>query len=516
MRIGVPSATFDEFVDVTIDPITNTCTVNGFCIEIFDAVMKELSYARDDYEYIPFSSPDGNEAAGNTDELVLQVFKGNYDIVVGDVTITAYRSVRVDFTLPYIQSEVLMLVRIKDDKNSNAMAFLTPLTPSLWTTTFCFFLFIAFVIWVLEHRINDDFRGSPSYQAGTSLWFAFSIMVFAHRERVINNLARAVIIVWSFVLLILTQSYTASFSSLLTVDQLHPAVTDIQELILKQEYVGYLNNSFVFGVLKGLGFKESSLVAYDSPEQCDRLLSLGRKTGGIAAAFDESPYMKIILARNFSNYTLVQPSTTGGFGFVFPKGSPLVSDVSRAILKVTQDIGMQRIEDTWINDDNICPDKNNSISSRALGLDSFWGLFLIAGAVSFSALLIYIAMFVYAQREIMKSSGSEASFLSRMLLLLKIFYQKDPKADAVKENNITKGRVSDVITRQQVATTFGEHTILNLNNEQTSDEEIIPLSVELMSVNQDGTSSSQIQDLADQQICDHLGVEITGHVDQVK
>lgn len=171
-----------------------------------------------------------------------------------------------------------MLVRIKDDKSKSAMMFLMPLTRNLWATTFCFFLFIAFVIWVLEHRINDDFRGSPAYQAGPSLWFAFSIMVFAHRERVINNLARVVIIVWSFVLLILTQSYTASFSSLLTVDQLHPAVTDVQELIQNQEYVGHFNNSFISDILKGLGFKESYLKPYGSPEECDQLLHSVVKT----------------------------------------------------------------------------------------------------------------------------------------------------------------------------------------------------------------------------------------------
>ncbi|KAB1223979.1 Glutamate receptor 2.3 [Morella rubra] len=36
------------------------------------------------------------------------------------------------------------------------------------------------VVWVLEHRINSDFRaGDWSHQLGTSLWFAFSTLVFA-------------------------------------------------------------------------------------------------------------------------------------------------------------------------------------------------------------------------------------------------------------------------------------------------------------------------------------------------
>ncbi|XP_065878445.1 glutamate receptor 2.7-like [Euphorbia lathyris] len=480
LRIGVPSDSFKEFVNVTIDPITKTPTVTGFCTSIFDAVMRELPYSVE-YEYIPFSNPDGR-ASGTYDDLVYQVYKGNFDAVVGDTTIIANRSLYVDFTLPYIESDVAMLVRNMDDKNNNALMFLRPLSPGLWATTFCFFLFIAFVVWVLEHRINDEFRGSPSHQAGTSLWFAFSTMVFAHRERVMNNLARVVIIVWSFVLLILTQSYTASFSSLLTVDRFHPAITDVHELIQKQEYVGHFNNSFVFGILKGLGFQESYLRAYESAEECDRLLSLGSKNGGIAAAFDESPYMKLILVQNCSNYTLVQPSTfmskfprpniqqlkTGGFGFVFPRGSRLASDVSRAILKVTENIGMQQIEDTWISDESRCPDDHSSVSSSVLGLDSFWGLFLIAGVISFSAVLMYAAMFVYAHREILTSSSSvKGSGSSRVLHLLRTFNQKDPKADA---SNGFGNPVPVMQTKEQDGTTSEEQENEDRNDQQTDDQ----------------------------------------------
>jgi len=60
--------------------------------------------------------------------------------------------------------------------------FLTPLTWDLWMTSGCFFVFIGFVVWFLEHRINDDFRGPPSHQIGTSLWYAFSTMVFSHSK----------------------------------------------------------------------------------------------------------------------------------------------------------------------------------------------------------------------------------------------------------------------------------------------------------------------------------------------
>ena len=99
--------------------------------------------------------------------------------MVGDTTIIANRSLYVDFTLPYTESGVSIIVPIIDKRSKNAWVFLKPLTWDLWVTSACFFVFIGFVIWVLEHRVNEDFRGPPSNQVGTILWFSFSTMVFA-------------------------------------------------------------------------------------------------------------------------------------------------------------------------------------------------------------------------------------------------------------------------------------------------------------------------------------------------
>ncbi|KAF2305812.1 hypothetical protein GH714_008239 [Hevea brasiliensis] len=144
--------------------------------------------------------------------------------------------------------------------------------------------------------------------------------------------------------------------------------------------------------VKGLGFDESKLKVYNSTEECDELFSKGSGNGGIAAAFDEVPYTKLFLAQYCSKYTLVEPTfKTDGFGFAFPKGSPLVPDVSRAILNVTEGDKMKEIEQEWFGKQSNCPDPSSSVSSSSLSLQSFWGLFLIAGAASVSALLIFTA-----------------------------------------------------------------------------------------------------------------------------
>ncbi|GAU26657.1 hypothetical protein TSUD_314330 [Trifolium subterraneum] len=347
LKIGVPARNannYPEFLRVIYDNSTNKTQATGFCIDIFKAAVNILPYKLQ-YEFFQYAKPDG-EMAGTYDELITQLYHGTYDAVVGDVTIIANRSNYVDFTMPYTEAGVTMVVSMKDNRKKNAWTFLKPLTWDLWVTSVCSFVFIGFVVWNLEHRINDDFRGPPSYQIGTSLWFSFSTMVYAHREKVVSNLTRFVVVVWVFVVLILVQSYTASLTSMLTIEQLSPTITDVNQLLKNKMNVGYPIGSYVRGIVKNLGFSDSQLIAYQSPKEFHELFIKGSVNGGIDAAFEEVAYVKHFLRTySCSKYVMVEPRfKTGGFGYAFPKGSPLVADISRAILNVTEGGKMRTIE----------------------------------------------------------------------------------------------------------------------------------------------------------------------------
>ncbi|XP_062098477.1 glutamate receptor 2.8-like [Humulus lupulus] len=438
LRIGIPVKTgFAEFVEVTHhDPGTNISEATGFSIDVFKAALEVLPYALS-YDFFPYAKPD-DTSAGTYDDLVRQVDLANYDAVVADLTIRANRTKYVDFTLPYTESGVAMVVPMKDHKTKSAWIFLKPLTWDLWVTILCFFLFIGFVVWVLEHRINEDFRGPPSHQIGTSFWFSFSTLVFAQKERVVSNLARFVTIIWVFVVLVLTQSYTASLTSLLTVEQLQPTSTDLTHLLKSGQIVGCRPSSFVYELLRQRGFQASQIVSIENAEHGDQLLSMGGAKGGIAAYVDETPYIRLFLAKyHCSKYTMVGPIfKTAGFGFAFPKGSPLVLDVSRAILNVTEGEEMKRLESKWLernSKQNTCLEIDPKISSNRLSLDSFWGLFLIAGISSLFALTVFAIMFLHKHWKLLLDSND--SIRRKMRVIFKSFDQKDLSSHTFRKSN---------------------------------------------------------------------------------
>ena len=102
-----------------------------------------------------------------------------FDAVVADSSITANRSTFVDFTLPYTEAGVSMVVKIKDvEETSNIWIFLKPLSWDLWLSIGFAFIYAGLVVWFLERYSNVDCRGPPHRHLGTMFWFSLSTLVF--------------------------------------------------------------------------------------------------------------------------------------------------------------------------------------------------------------------------------------------------------------------------------------------------------------------------------------------------
>ncbi|KAM0943351.1 putative periplasmic binding protein-like I [Dioscorea sansibarensis] len=435
LRVGVPVNKGSQgFVKMERDNATNVTSVSGYCIDLFEAVVKRLPYAIF-YEFIPFENEHG-ESAGTYNDLVYQVYLQKFDAVVGDITITANRSLYVDFTLPFTEPGVALLVPVKESIHRNGWIFLKPLTVDLWLGSLAFFFYTGFVIWVMEHRINTDFRGPPSQQLGTMFSFSFSTLVFAHREKVESILSKLVLIIWLLVVLILTSSYTASLTSIITVEQLQPAISDVQKLLNDGDYVGCDNVSFIEELLKQLHFDKSKITNV-GPEDYVDALTKGNQNGGVSAIINEIPYIKVFLAQHCKKFTMVGSIyKTAGFGFAFPKGSPLVGDISKEMLNIAEGGEMEKIERKWFGDLKACSTNTNTVNSENLTFQSFSGLFIITGAASTCALVIFLALFLSKNWQELKNLDSDKSVWQRLTSWWEYYNKKDLNSHTFRRNKI--------------------------------------------------------------------------------
>ncbi|KAM0922850.1 hypothetical protein ACQ4PT_005895 [Festuca glaucescens] len=256
---------FKEFVDAT-DPKN----ITGYSIDIFEAAMRTL-HPSPCYDYFIFH--------GTYDEIVGNVSLGVYDAAVGDVTVTAERVNGTDFTMPYTQSGVAMLVLAGDEPNTILWTFAKPLSG---------------------------------------------------------------------------------------------------------------------------GLCESRLRTYTTKEEYAQALRLGSNNGGVSAIVDEIPYLTSFLSdrRYKDDFRMLGCIyKTPGFGFAFQLGSPLVHNVSIAILNLAKGDEGSQIEVKWFGTtsptvgDGLVPDTD----SGPLTFHSFSGLFVITGSISTLMLLISISRWFCAK-----------------------------------------------------------------------------------------------------------------------
>nr|XP_029145291.1 glutamate receptor 3.4-like [Arachis hypogaea] len=202
-----------------------------------------------------------------------------------------------------------------------------------------------------------------------------------------RKLTRVVMVSWLFLVLILNSSYTASLSSMLTVKQLQPNVTDIEWLKKNNMKIGCDGDSFVRNYLEDVEkFKPENIINITSE---DRYID-AFANGSIVAAFLELPYEKVFISEYCDGYTASIPRTRfGGLGFMFQKGSPVTRDVSRAILHLSENGELKKLEEEWLfSASQKCSNNMTSNGMESLSLRSLWILFVISGATSTICMLL--------------------------------------------------------------------------------------------------------------------------------
>ncbi|KAH7838627.1 hypothetical protein Vadar_029260 [Vaccinium darrowii] len=390
--IGVPrGATFKNFVKISPSSNNpNEKNYTGFCIRVFEEVQKKLDYVIP-YEFVEFTGSSYND-------LVANVANKTYSAGVGDITILADRWDKVEFTAPFTESGLSMVVPMKP--SPKAWIFLDPFTMGTWLATAAVLVYTMFIVWFVEHRSNPEFSGPWKDQLGNALWFTLSSLFLVHREKIQSNYTRIVVVVWLFLALILTQSYTASLTSMLTIARLRPKISSPAKIgcdyaTFMQKYVQDVLN---YKNVKLIGSEDEYLREFES--------------GNITAAFLEIPDAKVFVNKHCRKFTIIGTTYRfGGFGFIFQKGFPLVANVSKAILQISEDGTLKKLEEEWLTPNKECLDSQaTTVNVDSLSLRSFWGLFLFSTATSSISFLLFLGHLV---KDYWRHQSSEVASIDR-------------------------------------------------------------------------------------------------------
>ncbi|KAI8500291.1 Glutamate receptor ionotropic, delta-1 [Branchiostoma belcheri] len=103
----------------------------GFCVDLLEELRKTM-----EFEYILQETPDrksGNALGNGTwDGVIGEIMKGNADLATGSLTITSQREDVVDFTKPFMEYGIVMVMRRTEDTERDTFAFVHPFSGIVW------------------------------------------------------------------------------------------------------------------------------------------------------------------------------------------------------------------------------------------------------------------------------------------------------------------------------------------------------------------------------------------------
>ncbi|KAJ4841542.1 hypothetical protein Tsubulata_001750, partial [Turnera subulata] len=328
-NIGVPaSGAFHQFVRVAYDQERNTTSFTGFSIDVFKAVLDRLPYNLT-HVLVPFY--------GTYDEMVKQVYNKDLDAAIGDMEILADRFQYAEFSQPYLDTRIVMVVTQKSGYSKSAWMLKT-FTPKMWLLMATMHLFVGFVVWLIERSNNSEFEG-----IGAMLWFSVTVIFYAH--------------------------------------------------------IKFLSTT--------VNIKPENIRRIPSMDDYPNAFS----TGYIKAAFFMEPHARVFLEKYCKGYTRIgTPYKLGGLGFVefcsflpvssfsmwkiaatiaFPKDSPLLYDISEAILQLVE-TGEIRDLEAKLHSSSNCSSSSDTSDTSSLGIEPFAGLFLLSGSIAAFGFLVVI------------------------------------------------------------------------------------------------------------------------------
>ncbi|KAJ0253029.1 Glutamate receptor 1.2 [Hirschfeldia incana] len=410
LRVLVTSSNrFPRLMKVETDLATNVTTAEGFCIEVFRAAIAPFNY---ELEFIPWRN------GSNYNKLAYALYsqKDKYDAAVGDITITANRSNYVDFTMPFTE----MGLGTVAPKETSMWVFFHPLKRDLWITSAAFFVLTGTLVWLIERPDNKEFQGSWPKQIGVIFWFGFSTLVYAHREKLQHNLSRFVVTVWVFAVLILTTSYTATLTSMMTVQQIR--------FNSNKDFVGHLSGSLIANMaLTSPRFRPTNTKGLNtSADYAEALLN-----NTVSFIVDELPYLKVLLGENLGKFLMIKAQcNTNGFGFMFQKGDELVPLVSREIFNLRTSDRLIEMEKRWF--ENQLPYTADD-TSNPITLYRFRGLFMIIGVSFAFALVVLVSLWLRDRWDDLMNSVN--IFLSQRLVYFRILLARTIHPNPLDDEN---------------------------------------------------------------------------------
>ncbi|XP_049331731.1 glutamate receptor ionotropic, NMDA 2B [Astyanax mexicanus] len=380
----------------------------GFCIDILKKIAKTVKFTYD--LYLVTNGKHGKKINGTWNGMVGEVVLKNAHMAVGSLTINEERSEVIDFSVPFIETGISVMVS-RSNGTVSPSAFLEPFSADVWVMMFVMLLLVsAFAVFVFEYfspvgynRCLADGRepGGPSFTIGKAIWLLWGL-VFNNSVPVQNprgTTSKIMVSVWAFFAVIFLASYTANLAAFMIQEEYVDQVSGLSDK--KFQRPNDFSPPFRFGTVPNgsternirNNYKEmhSYMVKFHQRNVDEALQSL--KAGKLDAFIYDAAVLNYMAGRDEGCKLVTIGSgkvfASTGYGIAIQKDSGWKRHVDLAILQLFGDGEMEELEALWLT--GICHHEKNEVMSSQLDVDNMAGVFYMLGAAMALSLITFIA-----------------------------------------------------------------------------------------------------------------------------
>ncbi|CAK6952577.1 glutamate receptor U1 [Scomber scombrus] len=360
LNVGMCTAVQSELRVTTIkqEPYTMSkgSQLEGFCMDLLSEVAKKVGF-KYKVQLVKDSSYGRQDESGSWNGMIGEVVRGEADLAIAPLTLTAAREKAVGMTKPFMQTGISILLRKDISEDAGFFDFLTPFTAETWVGILIAYLGTTACIFIAARLSPCEWSQPQSEQNRFSflhsLWYtagALTLQGAGPHPRALSG--RVICCSWWLFTIVLLACYFSNLSSSKSSETTHLSVKGFEDLANQ--------NTIEFGCLAGSStlafFRNSNNPLYRRiHEYMERTKSyvssmdegVRRAKEGNYAFIGESVSLDLAVARHCELVRAHEVIGMRGYSIAAALGSPVIKNLSVAILQLSEAGELAYLRSKW-------------------------------------------------------------------------------------------------------------------------------------------------------------------------
>ncbi|XP_076467659.1 glutamate receptor 3-like [Babylonia areolata] len=410
---GQPPIGNDRFEGYSIDLAKGVASEVGF--EYRFKLVEDNSYG--------MRNPANNTWNGMIGELIAK----KADMAIAGLTITAERERYVDFSKPFMEIGVSIIIKKPQHQKPGVFSFMEPLSIEVWVCITVAYIGVSVALFVVSRFSPVEWHKDPQADSGyenefslfNSFWFSMGALMFQGSDSCPKSVSGRIIGgAWWFFVLIIISSYTANLAAFLTMKRMVKPIESVDDLVNHPTIkygVPSSGTTFQFFATADVPvYKQMYEYMNSNPEVLvstpDEGIQRVRDSKGKYAFLTDSSAIEYANNREPCDTTSAGPKLNNkGFGIATPRGSDMRDQITLAVLRLKEGGTLHTLQQRWWIEKGQCGGDSggNSKGKTPLTLSNVAGIFyiLISGLVF--AIILGVFEFRCFRNRSGKSSASD-------------------------------------------------------------------------------------------------------------